>query len=88
MAQIKDEFEEAKRTHARELAKAREGWKKAEEILARELAEVRKAEETQARELAEVREGWKKAKETHEREINEARSMILQLQASSKLVSH
>ena len=74
LAQIKNEFDEANRTHARELAEAREGWKKAEETLARE--------------LAEVREGWEKAKETHEREINEARSKILQLQASSKLVSH
>ena len=74
LAQIKNEFEEANRTHARELAEAREGWEKAEETLARE--------------LAEVREGWKKARQTHEREINEARSMILQLQVSLKLVSH
>ena len=74
MAQIKNELEEANRTHARELAEAREGWKKTEETLARE--------------LAEVREGWKKAKETHEREVNEALSTIHQLQAELRVVSH
>ena len=36
----------------------------------------------------EVREGWKMAKETHDREINKALSMIHELQAKLKVVSH
>ena len=46
----------------------REGWKKAEEI--------------HARELAEVTEGRKKEKETHERKIKEAQSALLQAQSN------
>ena len=40
MAQIKKEFEEASRTHARELAEVREGWNKAKETHAREINEA------------------------------------------------
>jgi len=40
LAQIKKEFEEANLTHARELAEAREGWKKAKETLVREKNEA------------------------------------------------
>ena len=40
MTQIKKECEEANRTHERELAEVREGWKKATETHARELEEA------------------------------------------------
>ena len=64
MAQTKKEFEEAKQTHARDLAEVRVALKKAEEI--------------HALELTEVREGWKKGEETEAQSaLLQARSIVV-----------
>ena len=79
-AQIKNEFEEANETHARELeanrkhaqelAEVGEAWKRAKEMHERELEE---ANLNHACQLAEVRQGWKTEREAHARELAEVR---------------
>ena len=86
MGSVHDEPEDPNEIPTRELREALVQIKKEfEEAHARELEE---ANRTHAREIAQVREEWKKAKETHEREMDGALSMIHQLQAQLKVVSH